>query len=137
MAEGIYVLRANLTTEQANAAAGRTDRSLAQVDRAFRCIKTSISNCRRCCTGPRHGRAYVLLRMVTLERPTSRLLALMLVDDHDKPTGIAEDVSPVAKAGGSKAAYAEAPTPRTVSVRGETHPVHSCRSLLADLATLN
>jgi hypothetical protein len=39
--DGIYVLRTSLSAEQANAAATvRTYKSLAQVERAFRCIKT-------------------------------------------------------------------------------------------------
>ncbi len=56
----------------------------------------------------------------------------MLFDDHDRPAGEALRASPVAKAQPSPAARHKAATKHT----DDGLPVHSFRSLLADLATL-
>src|SRR5260221_12450321 len=59
-------------------------------------------------------------------------LAPMLFDDHDRAAGEALRSSPVAKAPPYPAAKRKAKTKRT----DDGLPVHSFRSLLADLATL-
>jgi len=59
-------------------------------------------------------------------------LAPMLFDDHDRAAGEALRVSPVAKAEPSPAAKRKARKKRT----DDGQPVHSFRTLLADLATL-
>ena len=59
-------------------------------------------------------------------------LAPMLFDDHDRAGAEAQRASPVAKAEPSPAARRKAKTRRT----DDGLPVHSLRSLLADLATL-
>jgi hypothetical protein len=67
-----------------------------------------------------------------LEWHMRQALAPMLFDDHDRPAGEALRPSPVAKAQPSPAARRKAKTKRT----DDGLPVHSFRSLLADLATL-
>jgi hypothetical protein len=57
----------------------------------------------------------------------------MLFDDHDRPAGEALRSSPVAKAQPSPAARRKAKTKRT----DDGLPVHSFRSLLADLADMS
>ena len=59
-------------------------------------------------------------------------LAAMLFDDHDKEAAEALRAIVVAKAGRSQAAV----TKQTTGVTADGLPVHSFRSLLADLATL-
>jgi hypothetical protein len=56
----------------------------------------------------------------------------ILFDDHDRAEADAQRASPVAKAHVSEAARRKAKTKRT----DDGLPVHSFRSLLADLATL-
>jgi hypothetical protein len=89
-------------------------------------------------TAPR-GRAHVLLCMLAcyLEWHMRACLAPLLVDDHDRADAAAQRVSPVArvppvaKAKPSPAARRKARRKLT----GDGLPVHSFRSLLADLAT--
>jgi Transposase DDE domain len=138
--DGFYVLRTNLPVELADAAGTvRAYKSLAQVERAFRSIKTVDLELRPVFhwTAPR-VRAHVLLCMLAyyLEWHMRQPLAPMLFDDHDRATAEAERASPVAKAKVSKAAYRKASTQRTDGTDGEVQPVHSFRTLLADLATL-
>jgi hypothetical protein len=59
-------------------------------------------------------------------------LAPLLFDDHDRSAGEALRSSPVAKAQPSPAAKRKARTKRT----DDGLPVHSFRTMLADLATL-
>lgn len=61
-----------------------------------------------------------------------RRLAPILFDDHDRPAAAAERQSIVAPAKRSPAAMRKATSRRT----DDGMPVHSFRSLLADLATL-
>ena len=88
-------------------------------------------------TAPR-VRAHVLLCMLAyyLEWHMRQTLAPMLFDDHDRAAAEAGRTSPVAKAKVSKAAYRKASTQRVDVGDGESHPVHSFRTLLLDLATL-
>jgi hypothetical protein len=134
--DGLYVVRTSLPAELLdNAATVRSYKSLALVERAFRCIKTVDLQVR-----PVHHwladrvRAHVFLCMLAyyLEWHMRQRLAPMLFDDTDKDAAEALRSSVVAKAQRSPAAV-------TKQTKGETPdglPVHSFRSLLADLATL-
>jgi hypothetical protein len=113
----------------------RAYKSLARVERAFRCLKTTDLDIRPIFhwVSPR-VRAHVFLCMLAyyLEWHMRKALAPMLFDDHDRPAGEASRSSPVAKAEPSPAATRKARTKRT----DNGQPVHSFRTLLADLATL-
>jgi len=134
--DGFYVLRTNVPTESLDAAATvRAYKSLAQVERAFRTIKTVELEVR-----PIHHRlagrvrAHVFLCMLAyyIVWHMRRALAPVLFDDHDRETAEAARLSPVAKAKVSTAAKTKAARKRT----HEGRPVHSFRTLLQDLATL-
>jgi hypothetical protein len=138
--DGIYVLRTNLPQTVCDAAATvRAYKSLAGVERAFRSMKTVDLELRPVFhwTAPR-VRAHVLLCMLAyyLEWHMRRSLAPLLFDDHDPVGREAQRTSPVAKAMPSPAARRKAVRKRTEPLDGETLPVHSFRTLLADLATL-
>jgi hypothetical protein len=138
--DGIYVLRTNLPAAQSDATATvRAYKSLAGVERAFRSMKTVDLELRPVFhwTAPR-VRAHVLLCMLAyyLEWHMRRSLAPMLFDDHDPAARDAQRASPVAKAKPSPAARYKAASKRTDPAHGEPLPVHSFRTLLADLATL-
>lgn len=138
--DGIYVLRTNLSPEQSDAAATvRAYKSLAGVERAFRSLKSVDLELRPVFhwTAPR-VRAHVLLCMLAyyLEWHMRRSLAPLLFDDDDPAGRDAQRASPVAKATPSPAARRKAATKRTEADDGESLPVHSFRTLLADLATL-
>ena len=134
--DGIYVVRTSLPPEQlGDADTVRSYKSLALVERAFRCIKTVDLQVR-----PVHHwradrvRAHVFLCMLAyyLEFHMRQRLAPMLYDDTDKEAAEALRSSPVAKAQRSEAAVAKQTTGRTA----DGLPVHSFHSLIADLATL-
>jgi hypothetical protein len=134
--DGIYVIRTNLPT--AALAADQTVgayKSLARVERAFRCLKTVDLEIRPIYhwTAPR-VRAHVLLCMLAyyVEFHMRRALAPILFDDHDRAAAAAERTSIVAPAERSPAARRKVATRRT----DDGLPVHSFRSLLDDLATL-
>ncbi len=134
--DGFYVLRTNLPQEALSAAdTVRAYKSLARVERAFRSMKTVDIELRPVFhwAAPR-VRAHVLLCMLAyyLEWHMRQALAPMLFDDHDRDAGEARRTSPVAKAQTSPAAKRKAKTKRTE----DGLPVHSFRSLIADMATL-
>jgi hypothetical protein len=134
--DGIYVLRTNVAADTLSAADAVTAyKSLARVERAFRSLKTVDLELRPVFhwTAAR-VRAHVLLCMLAyyLEWHMRRALAPMLFDDHERAAAEAARSSPVAKAQPSPAAKRKAATKLT----DEGLPVHSFRSLLADLATL-
>ncbi|MGH7001540.1 MAG: IS1634 family transposase [Stellaceae bacterium] len=138
--DGIYVLRTSLPAAQADAAATvRAYKSLARVERAFRCLKRTDLELRPVFhwTAPR-VRAHVLLCMLAyyLEWHMRRVLAPMLFDDHDPAGREAQRSSPVAPAKPSEAARYKAACKCTDPAGGEPLPVHSFQTLLADLATL-
>jgi len=138
--DGFYVLRTSLSAEQIDTAQTvRAYKSLAQVERAFRCMKTVDLELRPVFhwTAPR-VRAHVLLCMLAyyLEWHMRQTLAPMLFDDHDRVAAETGRISPVAKAKVSKAAYRKASTQRVDVGDGASRPVHSFRTLLVDLATL-
>ena len=138
--DGIYVLRTSLTAAQADAAITvRACKRLAQVERAFRSLKRTDLELRPVFhwTAPR-VRAHVLLCMLAyyLEWHMRRALAPMLFDDHDPAGRQAQRSSPVAQAKPSEAARRKAARKQTEPVGNESLPVHSFRTLMADLATL-
>jgi hypothetical protein len=134
--DGIYVVRTSLPAETFDdAATVRSYKSLALVERAFRCIKTVDLQVR-----PVHHwlaervRAHVFLCMLAyyLEWHMRQRLAPMLYDDTDKEAAEALRKSVVAPAQRSPAAVKK----QTTGLTEDGLPVHSFRSLLADLATL-
>jgi transposase len=134
--DGFYVLRTSVPADALNAAdTVRAYKSLANVERAFRSLKTVDLDIRPVFhrVSPR-VRAHVFLCMLAyhLEWHMRQALAPILFDDHDRAAGEALRTSPVAKARPSPAAKRKAKTKRT----DDGLPVHSFRTLLADLATL-
>jgi transposase len=134
--DGLYVVRTSLPVETlGDADTVRSYKSLARVERAFRCIKTVDLNVR-----PVYHRledrvrAHVLLCMLAyyLEWHLRQCLAPMLFDDTDKEEAEALRRSVVAPAQRSTAALKK----QTTGVTPDGLPVHSFHTLLADLATM-
>jgi hypothetical protein len=134
--DGLYVVRTSLPAAALDdTATVRSYKSLSLVERAFRCIKTVDLQIR-----PVYHwladrvRAHVFLCMLAyyLEWHMRQRLAPMLYDDSDKDAAEAQRSSIVAKALRSPAAVTKQTTGRTE----DGLPVHSFRTLLADLATL-
>jgi hypothetical protein len=134
--DGIYIVRTSLAAEVlSDEATVRSYKSLSQVERAFRCIKTVDLHVR-----PVHHwladrvRAHVFLCMLAyyLEWHMRRTLASLLFDDTDKDAAEAARKSVVASAKRSLAAIRK----QTTGVTPEGMPVHSFQTLLADLGTL-
>jgi hypothetical protein len=134
--DGFYVLRTSVPAAALDApAVVRASKSLAQVERALRSLKTVDLEVRPIFhwAAPR-VRAHVFLCLLAyhLEWHLRQALAPLLFDDHDRQAAEARRPSPVAKAEPSPAAQRKAKTQRT----DDGLAVHSFRSLLADLATL-
>jgi hypothetical protein len=134
--DGLYVVRTSLPAEALDdASTVRSYKSLARVERAFRCIKTVDLQVR-----PVHHwlanrvRAHVFLCILAyyVEWHMRQRLAPMLFDDTDKDAAEALRPSVVAQAQRSPIAATKQATGRTE----DGLPVHSFRSLPADLATL-
>ena len=134
--DGIYVIRTNLPADAMDdARVVASYKSLSQVERAFRSIKTVDLEIR-----PLYHwledrvRAHVLLCMLAyhVEWHMRRALAPMLYEDEEKEALLAARPSPVTKAPRSEAARAKEANHRTP----DGLPVHSFQSLIADLATL-
>ena len=134
--DGIYVLRTDVRPAILDAAGTvRAYKNLATVERAFRSIKTVDLEVR-----PIHHRraqrvrAHVLLCMLAyyLEWHMRQVLKPILFDDHDRAAAEAARTSIVAKAERSSAGERKVATKRT----DDGLPVHSFRSLIADLATV-
>ena len=134
--DGLYVVRTSLPAEALDdAATVRSYKSLARVERAFRCIKTVDLQVR-----PVHHwladrvRAHVFLCMLAyyVEWHMRQQLAPMLFDDTDKNAAEALRTSVVAQAQRSPTAVNK----QTTGLTEDGLPVHSFRTLLADLATL-
>jgi hypothetical protein len=134
--DGLYVVRTSLPAEALDdAATVRSYKSLARVERAFRCIKTVDLQVRPV----RHWladrvRAHVFLCMLAyyLEWHLRQRLAPMLFDDTDKQAAEALRASVVAQAQRSPAALRK----QTTGLTEDELPVHSFQTLLADLATM-
>jgi transposase len=134
--DGLYVVRTSLSEQTlSDSDTVRSYKSLALVERAFRCIKTVDLHIR-----PVYHwlegrvRAHVFLCMLAyyLEWHMRQCLAPMLFDDTDKEEAEALRSSAVAQAQRSKAAVKK----QTTGVTPDGLPVHSFRTLLADLATM-
>ena len=130
--DGIYVVRTSLGEEEIGSAeAVAAYKSPALVERAFRSMKSSGLKVR-----PFHVhsggrvRAPVFLCMLArhVERRMREKLAPLLFEDDDRPVRAA----PVGKAEVSGSARAKAASKQTP----EGLPVHSFRTLIADLGTL-
>jgi transposase len=134
--DGIYVVRTSLPAEQLDdAQTVRSYKSLGLVERAFRCIKTVDLQVRPIYHWLEDRvRAHVFLCMLAyyLEWHLRQRLAPMLFDDTDKEAAEALRSSVVAPAQRSPAAV----TKQTTGVTADGLPVHSFRSLIADLGTL-
>jgi transposase len=134
--DGIYVVRTTVSAERmAPAEVVRSYKSLANVERAFRCIKTVDINIR-----PIHHhkadrvRAHVFICMLSyyVEWHMRRALAPILFEDDDKPAGENLRSSVVAPAQRSPCAESKALSKKT----SDGEPVHSFKTLLRDLATV-
>ena len=134
--DGIYVVRTNLPAETCDdATTVRSYKSLALVERAFRCLKTVDLQVR-----PVYHwladrvRAHVLLCMLAyyLEWHMRQGLAPMLFEDADKQAADALRTSVVAQAQRSPTAVQK----QTTKLSPDGLPVHSFQTLLADLATI-
>jgi hypothetical protein len=134
--DGFYVLRTSVPAETLDApAVVLAYKSLSQVERAFRSLKTVDLEVR-----PIHHRlaervrAHVFLCMLAyyVSWHMQRALSPMLFADHDKEGAAQGRSSPVAPAQVSAAAKAKAASRKTA----DGQPVHSFRTLLQDLGTL-
>jgi Transposase DDE domain len=134
--DGIYVVRTNLPAETCDdATTVRSYKSLALVERAFRCLKTVDLQVR-----PVYHwladrvRAHVLLCMLAyyLEWHMRQGLAPMLFEDADKQAAETLRTTVVAQAQRSPTAVQKQTTKSTP----DGLPVHSFQTLLADLATI-
>src|SRR5690242_3097080 len=134
--DGIYVVRTNLPAETCDdATTVRSYKSLALVERAFRCIKTvdlQIRPVYHWLADRVRAHVFVCMLAYYLEWHMRQRLAPMLYDDTDKDAGEAQRSSIVAKAERSPAAVTKQTTGRTE----DGLPVHSFQTLLDDLATL-
>jgi hypothetical protein len=134
--DGIYVVRTNLPAEICDdVTTVRSYKSLALVERAFRCLKTVDLQVR-----PVYHwladrvRAHVLLCMLAyyLEWHMRQSLAPMLFEDADKQAAETLRTSVVAQAQRSPAAVQK----QTTKSSPDGLPIHSFQTLLADLATI-
>ena len=134
--DGIYVIRTNLPADaMTDPQVVASYKSLSQVERAFRSIKTVDLEIRPIYHWLEDRvRAHVLLCMLAyhVEWHMHGALGPMLYEDDEKEAVLAERSSPVAKAPRSEKARAKEATHRTV----DGLPVHSFQSLIADLGTL-
>jgi hypothetical protein len=134
--DGFYVLRTSLPADALDAPATvLAYKSLAQVERAFRALKTvdlEVRPIHHRLAGRVRAHVFLCLLAYYVQWHLRRALAPLLFDDHDRAAAVAQRPSPVAAARVSPAAAAKAQTKRTA----DDLPVHSLRTLLADLATL-
>lgn len=134
--DGIYVIRTsvparNLNSQQVVA----TYKSLSTVERAFRSMKSVDLKVRPIYHHQAERvKAHVFLCMLAyyVEWHMRRALAPLLFDDEDHEAAQAQRTSIVAPAQRSTAAQQKAASKQTA----DGSPVHSFRTLLADLATL-
>ncbi len=134
--DGIYIIRTSVPQEVLSAEQSvEAYKSLSTVERAFRTIKTVDLKVR-----PIHHRledrvrCHIFLCMLAyyVEWHMRRDLAPILFDDHDRVAAKAQRQSIVAPALRSAAALTKAKTKRT----DDGQPVHSFRTLLADLGSI-
>ena len=134
--DGIYVIRTSVPEDALSAQQSvEAYKSLSTVERAFRSIKTVDLKVR-----PIHHRlenrvrCHIFLCMLAyyVEWHMRRDLAPILFDDHDRAAAKAGRASIVAPAQRSPSAQAKAHSKRT----HDGQPVHSFRTLLADLTSI-
>ena len=134
--DGLYVVRTSLPAETLDdVGTVRAYKSLAVVERAFRCLKTvdlQIRPIYHWLADRVRGHVFVCMLAYHVEWHMRVRLVPMLYDDADQAAAEAVRTSIVAKAPRSPAALAKQTTGRTA----DGLPVHSFQSLLADLATL-
>ena len=134
--DGFYVVRTNVSADTLDdAGTVRAYKSLAEVERAFRSLKGIDLRIRPLFhwLAPR-VRAHVFLCLLAyhVEWHMRRKLAAMLYEDDDRAGAQALRESVVRSAQRSPAALSK----QTRGITADGLPVHSFRSLLADLATL-
>ena len=133
--DGLYVIRTSLGSEIPAEDAVLAYKRLAQVERAFRSLKTVDLNVRPIFHRlAERVRSHVFLCMLAfyVEWHMRRALASMLFDDDDKADAHAKRKSAVAKAQRSDRALRKIATKTT----NDGATVHSFRTMLADLATI-
>jgi len=134
--DGIYVIRTSVSAEAFGSEdTVRAYKDLSKVERAFRSIKTVDLKVRPIFHWlDDRIRAHVFLCMLAyyVEWHMRRKLAPILFDDHDRARAEASRGSIVSRAPRSEVARAKDETRRTE----DGMPVHSFRTLLADLGTL-
>jgi hypothetical protein len=134
--DGLYVIRTSVSDDSLNSdATVRAYKDLAKVERAFRSMKTIDLHVRPIFHWlADRVRAHVFLCMLSyyVEWHLRKRLAPLLFDDHDREAAEALRVSIVAPAERSAAAKQKDRTKQTA----DGLPVHSLRTLLADLGTL-
>ena len=134
--DGLYIVRSNVEPELFDAdQTVRAYKDLAKVERAFRSMKTVDLKVRPIYhRRADRVRAHVLLCMLAyyVEWHLRRALAPVLFDDHEREAGERQRSSVVRPAQRSPAAQKKAASKRTA----DDLPVHSFRSLIADLGTL-
>lgn len=134
--DGIYVVRTSLPKREIDAeSVVRAYKQLANVERAFRSIKTTDLKIRPVYhyTADR-VRSHIFLCMLAyyVEWHMREALAPMLFGEDDKDAAELQRASAVAPATASSATVAKARTKRTA----DGTPAHSFRTLLLDLATI-
>jgi transposase len=133
--DGIYVLRTSVSDDTLSVTQVVSSyKALAGVERAFRAFNTDLDIRPIRHRTEERVRAHVFLRMLSyyVTFHMERALAPMLFKDDDKESAEQARTSPVAPAQRSSSARRKMTTKRTV----EGMPVHSFKSLLADLATV-
>ncbi len=134
--DGIYIVRTSLGEDDLSAEeAVKTYKGLAVVERAFRSYKTVDLEVRPIFHyNSERVRAHIFLCMLAyyVEWHMRKALASILFDDDDPDGAQAKRSSIVSPALASDSARAKAATKKTP----QGLPVHSFRTLLADLATL-
>ena len=134
--DGIYVIRTSVKPETLTSEdTVRAYKDLSTVERAFRCLKTVDLKIRPIFHWlDDRIRAHVFLCMLVyyVEWHMREKLASLLFEDHEREAAEATRASIVQPAPRSEAARAEDKTKKTV----DELPVHSFRTLLADLGTL-
>jgi hypothetical protein len=134
--DGIYVIRTSVGSDVLNSEnVVRAYKDLSQVERAFRSLKTVDLKVRPIYHWLEDRiRAHVFLCMLAyhVEWHLRRPLAPLLFDDHEREAAEESRASIVAPAPRSDAARSKDATKQTES----RTPVHSFRTLLADLGTL-
>jgi len=133
--DGVYVLRTNVADDALpSAQVVSSYKALARVERAFRAFNTDLDIRPIRHRAEERVRAHVFLRMLSyyVTFHMERALAPMLFKDDDHQAAEQARTSPVAPATRSASAHRKVTTKKTA----ERLPVHSFKSLLADLATI-